>query len=321
MVSSPTRVVLTETAAAGTLRDTSVSHIGFRVPDVDLASRFYGRVLGLVLQEDLPDGGARLGWGAGHHVLDLLPGEAGLDHFAFEVRDVDGIAGIRARLSEAGYVVESLDASYVDHASVPVEGIRTITPDGTTVHFHSEVHRQGENAADPGRRPIKFQHTTIGTADVQPIVDFFVNTIGFRISDQLADGRFCWLRSNKDHHTLAVVNVEQSGVLDHYSYDLAEWEDFKSWCDRLTELDVTVQWGPGRHGPGNNLFVFFDDPAGNHIELSAEMEKFYDDHVAYVPRRWQPVPSSVNLWGGQLPRWRKTSETTLDPAATALSRI
>jgi len=70
-----------------------------------------------------------------------------------------------------------------------------------------------------------------------------------------------------------------------------------------------VAWGPGRHGPGNNLFVFFDDPAGNHIELSAEMEKFHDDRVTYVPRRWEPIPNSVNLWGGQLPTWRKTSGT------------
>ena len=111
--------------------------------------------------------------------------------------------------------------------------------------------------------------------------------------------------------TLAVVENGHPGDLDHYSYDLAEWEDFKSWCDRLTDLGVDVVWGPGRHGPGNNLFVFFDDPAGNHIELSAEMEKFHDDRVEYVPRRWRPVPASVNLWGGQLASWRKTSESEI----------
>jgi catechol 2,3-dioxygenase len=311
MVDRPTRVVLEETENAGILRRTSVSHIGFYVPDVAAAEAFYANVLGLVRQGDLPDGGARLGWGTGHHVMDLIPGDKGLAHFGFEVRDPDGLKGIRARLQAGGYEVTALDPSYIDFPDGPAEGLTVINPDGTPVHFHSAVWRQGESLADPGRRPIKFQHTTIGTSDVQVMIDFFANTVGFRISDQLADGRFCWLRSNKDHHTLAVVNVGTSGVLDHYSYDLAEWEDFKSWCDRLTELEVPVQWGPGRHGPGNNLFVFFDDPAGNHIELSAEMEKFYDSHVTYVPRKWSPVPSSVNLWGGQLPRWRKTSEASI----------
>ena len=304
----PTRIVLQESDTAGSLRKTAVSHIGFRVPDVAQAAAFYNRVLGLRKHADLPDGGVRLGWGSGHHVMELLPGTKGLAHYGFEVRDDAGIAGIRERLEAAGHAVEALDASYLDAAVDTPEGLLVHDPDGTPVHFHSAVERDGENSADTGRRPVKFQHTTLGTTDVQRMVDFFSSTVGFRISDQLSDGRFCWLRSDKDHHTLAIVNVGSAGDIDHYSYDLAEWEDFKTWCDRLTELDVDVTWGPGRHGPGNNLFVFFDDPAGNHIELSAEMEKFYDDTVTYQARRWNPTPNSVNLWGGQLASWRKTSE-------------
>ena len=216
--------------------------------------------------------------------------------------------GIAKRLAATSHVVEDLARDYIDCAPGSPSGIVVRDPDGTPVHFHGPVERQGENAADTGRRPIKFQHTTLGTADVQAMVSFFVNTVGFRISDQLEDGRFAWLRSNRDHHTLAVVNVGRSGVLDHYSYDLAEWEDFKTWCDRLTDAGIDVTWGPGRHGPGNNLFIFFDDPAGTHVELSAEMEKFHDDRVTYVARQWKPIPNSVNLWGGQLPTWRKTSQ-------------
>lgn len=305
----PNRITFLEKEAAGTLRRTAVSHIGFTVPDAEAAADFYTRVLGLVVHDELPEGGKRLGWGTGHHVLDLYPGPKGLRHYGFEVRDEGGLDGIAERLRAAGHVVEDLDPFYIDFAAAEAAGLQVRDPDGTLVHFHTAVHRQGENSADPGRRPLKFQHTTVGTDDVPAMMDFFVNVVGFRVSDQLADGRFCWLRSDKDHHTLAVVNVGHGGDLDHYSYDLAEWEDFKAWCDRLTELDVDVQWGPGRHGPGNNLFIFFDDPAGNHIELSAEMEKFYDDRVQYTPRRWDPVPSSVNLWGGQLASWRRTSES------------
>jgi catechol 2,3-dioxygenase-like lactoylglutathione lyase family enzyme len=304
----PARVILPERDAAGTLRQTAVSHIGFAVPDVEATADFYGRVLGLFVQRELQGGAVQLGWGTGHHVLDLVEGDPALVYYGFEVRDPDGIEGISKRLTAAGHHVEQLSDVYVDAAIGVPTGLAVSDPDGTTVHFHSAVERQGENAADPGRRPIKFQHTTLGTGDVARMVAFFVDVVGFRISDQLDDGRFAWLRSNRDHHTLAVVNIGRSGVLDHYSYDLAEWEDFKTWCDRLTDAGVDVAWGPGRHGPGNNLFVFFDDPAGTHVELSAEMEKFHDDRVTYVPRRWMPVPSSVNLWGGQLPSWRKTSQ-------------
>jgi catechol 2,3-dioxygenase-like lactoylglutathione lyase family enzyme len=304
----PNRLVLEEHDAAGLLRHTAVSHIGFAVPDVAGTADFYSRILGLVVHSDLPGDGLRLGWGSGHHVVELVAGEPAMTHYGFEVRDDQGVEGIAKRLIAAGYVVDDLTSSYIDYALESPMGIVVSDPDGTPVHFHGAVERHGEHAADTGRRPIKFQHTTLGTADVAAMVAFFVDTIGFRISDQLEDGRFAWLRSNRDHHTLAVVNVGRSGVLDHYSYDLAEWEDFKTWCDRLTDAGVDVTWGPGRHGPGNNLFIFFDDPAGTHVELSAEMEKFHDDRVTYVARQWKPIPNSVNLWGGQLPTWRKTSE-------------
>ena len=305
---TPVRVTLQEKEQAGILRRTAVSHIGLVVPDVAVAEQFYSRVLGMVRHAELDGGGVRLGWGAGHHVLDLTPGPKGLAHYGFEVCDEGGLDGIRSRLEQAGHQLVDLDPAFVDAAVGEARGLSVLDPHGTAVHFHAPVYRQGENAADPGRRPIKFQHTTLGTDDVPAMVEFFVNTIGFRLSDQLSDGRFCWMRSDRDHHTLATVDVGVGGDLDHYSFDLSQWEDFKAWCDRLTELDVLVQWGPGRHGPGNNLFVFFDDPAGNHIELSAEMEKFHDDRVEYVPRRWTPAPQTVNLWGGQTPTWRRTTQ-------------
>lgn len=303
-----TRLTLRESGAAGTLRDTATSHIGLRVPDVSAAADFYAKILGLVVHGSLDDGTVRMGWGMGHHVLDLTEGEQGLTHYGFEVRGDGVLDGIRERLTAAGHEVGDLPADAVDAAIGSPVGFSTADPDGTPVHFHGPVWRQGESAGDPGRRPVKYQHITLGTDDVERFAQFFTDVVGFRISDQLEDGRFAWLRSNKDHHTLAVVNVGRTGDIDHYSYDLAEWEDFKTWCDRLTDHDVRVTWGPGRHGPGNNLFVFFDDPAGNHVELSAEMEKFLDDRVEYVPRRWNPTPSSVNLWGGQLASWRRTSE-------------
>ncbi|WP_040588672.1 VOC family protein [Sciscionella marina] len=304
----PQRVILAEHGGAGTLTRTAVSHLGLRIPDITAAADFYRRVLGLVVHEELPEGGLRLGWGSGHHVLELTEGAKGLLHYGFEVRDENGLEQITERLTAAGHSVSELETQYLDAGIGAVRGIMVTDPHGTPVHFHSAVLRQGETAADTGRRPIKYQHITLGTDDVEAMVSFFVELVGFRISDQLDDGRFAWLRSDRDHHSLAVVNVGRGGDIDHYSYDLAEWADFKSWCDRLTEEDVDVTWGPGRHGPGNNLFVFFDDPAGNHVELSAEMEKFHDDRVTYVPRRWKPMPNTVNLWGGQLASWRHTSE-------------
>ncbi|AJY52387.1 VOC family protein [Halomonas sp. KO116] len=290
------------------LSGTRVSHIGFRVPDIEATTVFYQRVLGMAVHENSLEGVVRLGWGSGHHVIELTSGKYALTHFGFETQDSESINALQSRLEDANVVVRALDAAYMDAAVGDPQGIEFEDPDGNRVHFHTAMDHLGEHQADIGRRPIRFQHTTVGSDDVKRMVEFYANIVGFSLSDQLSNGNFAWLRSDRDHHTLAVVDIGMRGQLDHYSFDLSEWEDFKQWCDRLTDLNVEVTWGPGRHGPGNNLFVFFDDPAGTHIELSAEMEKFHDDLVTYVPRLWEPTPRSVNLWGGQLSKFRKMAK-------------
>ena len=55
--------------------------------------------------------------------------------------------------------------------------------------------------------------------------------------------------------------------------------------------------GPGRHGPGNNLFFMFKDPHGDPVELSAEIEVMDRDTP---PRTWPHTEKTLNLWG---PGW------------------
>ena len=278
------------------LTRTATSYLALRVPDVAAARAFYTRVVGLRVQEERDGGAARLGWGAGHHVLDLLPGEKGLEHLAFEVAApgvLDELAGaLGARLTE-------LDG---------VRGFETRDPDGNRVRFHDVVDRAGEQLGDGARRPVRYQHATLGTANLPAMLDFYVGSVGFRLSDMMGD-EFGWMRSSADHHTLAAVASGVQG-LDHFSFDVSGWGDLLTWCDRLTAQGVDVTWGPGRHGPGNNLFIMFDDPAGNHLELSAEMEQFHDEQADHPVRRWRPVAHSINLWGGQLAAFRTTSEGT-----------
>jgi catechol 2,3-dioxygenase-like lactoylglutathione lyase family enzyme len=227
-------------------------------------------------------------------VLDLLPGERGLEHLAFELAApglLDEVAGA------LGAEPRDLDG---------VRGIETKDPDGNHIRLHEVIDRAGEHLGDGARRPIRYQHATLGTSDLEAMLAFYTERLGFRLSDMMGD-EFGWLRSSADHHTLGVVRSGRHG-LDHFSFDVSGWGDLLTWCDRLSAQGVDVTWGPGRHGPGNNLFIMFDDPAGNHIELSAEMEQFHDDHVEHPVRHWRPVPRSINLWGGQLAAFRTTSE-------------
>ena len=271
------------------LRRTSLAHVALRTPDVGACAAFYTDVVGLCAAPADADGRVRLGWGSGHHAVELVPGPAGLDHVAFAVGDGGGARGVVER---AG-----LDAAERGAALVVTD------PDGNAVHLLDPVDRAGEHTADPGRRPVRVQHVTFSTAALEPMVEFYLR-LGFRLTDRMGEV-FAWMRSETEHHSVAVVQTGRSGGLDHYSFDLDGWADFKVWADRLTDLGVPVAWGPGRHGPGNNLFLFLDDPDGNHVELSAEMERFFDERAVYPTRTWEDGPGTVNLWGGQVPSWRK----------------
>jgi catechol 2,3-dioxygenase-like lactoylglutathione lyase family enzyme len=276
------------------LTRTATSYLALRVPDVAAARAFYTRVVGLRVHAELDGDGLRLGWGAGHHVLDLRPGEQALEHLAFEIAAPGLLDELAADL---GAELRDMDG---------VRGIEVTDPDGNRIRLHDVIDRAGEQLGDGARRPIRYQHATLGTSDLEAMLAFYTGRLGFRLSDMMGD-EFGWLRSSPDHHTLGIVRSGRRG-LDHFSFDVSGWGDLLTWCDRLSAQGVDVTWGPGRHGPGNNLFIMFDDPAGNHVELSAEMEQFHDEHVEHPVRHWRPVPRSINLWGGQLAAFRTTSE-------------
>jgi catechol 2,3-dioxygenase-like lactoylglutathione lyase family enzyme len=272
-----------------------LSHVSLAVEDPPAAAAYYARTLGLAVSGTLADGTIRLGWGQGFHALELTAGH-GLAHFGLELSDEAGLAALESRLQAHG-VPAAREELAGDHP--PVLAFRD--PDGHRVEAHGPVDRSGEHAADPGRRPVRIHHVTLASSAIAEQVAFYEQVLGFRVSDRMGEA-FVWLRCNQEHHTVAVVEADQA-ELDHYAYEIDSWASLKTWCDELAARDVPLQWGPGRHGPGNNVFVMFDDLDGNHVELSCEMERYWDDRAQYAPRHWAPEAKTVNLWG-PVPAWR-----------------
>jgi hypothetical protein len=68
----------------------------------------------------------------------------------------------------------------------------------------------------------------------------------------------------------------------------------RDWADHFSEAGFTLQWGPGRHGPGNNLFIFIHDPDDNWLEISAELEIVNEQRSIGV---WPQAERTLNLWG------------------------
>ncbi|MDE1009330.1 MAG: VOC family protein [Paraburkholderia fungorum] len=268
----------------------TMSHLSLRTPDIAALEGFYVDSMGLAVQERIDGNCVRLGWGRGHHAIELVHGDTGMDHFAFEVHGDNGLQDLRRRLDRAQ--VPFLEVSPPGNHP---KALQVLDPDGNRVLFHGRVDRSGEGAV--GIRPDRIQHLVLSSRNSARLRAFYLDVVGFRLSDRLEGDGFCWARSDHYHHSLGIAQRSNVSGLDHFSFDIADWEQFKRWCDHLARRACPVLWGPGRHGPGNNLSIMFRDPHGYLIELSAEMELYWDDITVQQPRTWEASTRSTSLWG------------------------
>ncbi|MGO4852382.1 VOC family protein [Phaeovulum sp. W22_SRMD_FR3] len=145
------------------------------------------------------------------------------------------------------------------------------------------------------------QHLTFATQNLPGFKEFYVDKLGFFLSDRVLhdDGDLAtvFTSTNHEHHTIACFKSNRTGV-DHHSYEAGSMDNIKKFCDRFAANGVLLTWGPGRHGPGNNLFVFYTDPDGNWIEISGELETIYDREVI----DWPHHPRTLNKWGNAILR-------------------
>jgi hypothetical protein len=101
------------------------------------------------------------------------------------------------------------------------------------------------------------------------------------------------MRSDGEHHSLAFFRADRIRS-DHISFESTCWNDIRDWGDHFAAHRIPIIWGAGRHGAGNNLFVFVSDPLGMMVEISAEIEQVPFDTS---PRTWPHEERTINLWG------------------------
>jgi catechol 2,3-dioxygenase len=265
-------------------------HLHFESPDPERLARFYGDAMDMELERQADRSWLCRGPGRRLLVSQGLPKK--LAHGAFACRDRDGLDELRARAAEAG-----ADPAPFSTPLLSQDAFAVSDPDGNTAVFGLAV---DDGASCPGLKgPI--QHLTLATKNVSAIEGFYAGKLGFAVSDRVRqDGgevTTSFMRSNHEHHTLACFRSERQGI-DHHSYEAGEWIVIRDWADRFAARGIQLMWGPGRHGPGNNLFIFIEDPDGNWIEVSAELEVIHDRPV----KEWPHAERTLNLWGRAIMR-------------------
>ncbi|WP_404366976.1 VOC family protein [Sphingomonas sp. MMS24-J45] len=172
-------------------------------------------------------------------------------------------------------------------------GFRFFSPDGLPFEVSSDV------ARGPSRQlarwdgiPQKISHIVLHSPDHKAMVQFFVDVLGFKVSDWLGDF-MCFLRCNTVHHRLAVLPGPP--CLNHVAYDMLTVDDMMRGIQRLKHSGTDIRWGPGRHTAGNNTFSYFTTPGGFAVEYTSEVEEV--DFEAHEAKVHDPGPKVMDQWG------------------------
>lgn len=282
--------MVSETNLSASLRPARLHLLALGSGAPDALAKFYVDVLGY--REQRTVAGDLLLTGPERRLI-LRQGTAGsLAYAAFSLDSERRLAALRMNLQAIGVVTTE--------STVPgLRGAFSLeAPGGRMLAFGFAETAITET---PDRLAGRLQHAVFAGPDIEAFTEFLVR-IGFEVSDDVRreDGQLTarFLRSDDEHHAIAAFLADENRF-DHHCYEAGSWNDIKEWTDHLVAQGVIIEWGPGRHGPGGNVFVMFRDPDGNWIEVSAELERVAEDRTA---GQWAHEPRTLNQWGRALMR-------------------
>ena len=273
---------------------TRIGHIALHVKDLDAAVEFQQHVIGMVETERLA-GASYMTCNERHHELILIedPDNRGYEHLAVEVPDASVLETAAGRLTAAGGTM--LGGIYDGEPGLD-RALKVRSPNGHIYKLFCGM--EIVDAPPAGDRPVKFEHISCKVARHRPEERFLTEGLGFRFSDRMGF-LASWWHCSEDHHGIALTTAPRS-ELSHYAYQCSDFAALGRVADRLKAIRRRrCIWGPSRHGPGNNQFLYFHDEDGAMVECCSELAQMQADH--YQPRNWSMHPSTINQWGGPPP--------------------
>jgi catechol 2,3-dioxygenase len=262
------------------------------------------------------------GRGAGYDVA-FGPWPVGLDHFAFEARDAETLSEAQRRLEDARVEVAPVE---LDDEYAIAAGICFTLPSGHVVELvlpaapevYTSVPRV-PRAHHRGIGPVELEHVTMTCGDVERTARFLIDVLGLRLTESVQPQPGEWfnafLRTRDRHHDVAFFPSEDGDApgLNHVCFAVPSVERIVQVCDLLVERGMFLDCSLGRHLAGNNVFVYFKDPAGHRIEVNTQMAEI---HVAAEPRILPEM--RFDGWRESIPPAMRTTTPSRDGRAMAV---
>lgn len=294
---------------------TRASHLTLTVRDLAASRDFYAGVIGMAVTEEEPGAVYLRGLEeACHHSLVLRPAKdrPACARIGLRVFDEEDLlkaeafyraAGLPTSWSEQPHQGRTLHAR--DIFGVPLEFCATMP---VMPRLLTEFTRYQGAAAQ------RIDHFQVHVPDVRRGLDFYMAQ-GFRTSEYrvtAAPERLAsvFLQRKGNPHDLVLFNGA-GPRLHHFAFTTVDTHTLIHACDTAGQLGFArnLERGPGRHGPGHALYVYFRDPDGHRVEVFTSHYQMLDQELE--PVRWDPrSPHRLQQWA--LPPCRSWVEEASD---------
>ncbi len=268
--------------------------VDLNVPDLAQAEHFYTQVWNLEVAAREDDALYLRGTGSDHHLLALHAGGdvPQLRQVSLRARSPEALERVAEAAARAGGTIVSAIAPLANDPAGGT-GLTLRDPHGRVIQV---VHGDARPEARPAQRdrPVRLTHVVLNSHAVEETKLFLEQALGFTLADRT--GIMAFMNCDRDHHAIA-VGITDNDALNHIAFLMPDADSVMRGGGRMKDAGFPIQWGPGRHGPGNNLFNYFIDPFGIVIEYTAEVEQIDDSHVARGPADWKWPPGRVDQWG------------------------
>jgi catechol 2,3-dioxygenase len=261
------------------------------------AARFYETVWNLTPVETRNDARYFRGTAAYHHILGLHTGaRPAVLRIVFDVADRAAVETLHRAVAAAG-----------TRPSAPAKlatagggyGFACNDPDGRNLAFVCGCADHAD-AADAPDRPRKIVHVNLNARDFDASLAFFTTALGFRVIDDNAPLWFLHC-ANTDHCSVVLAKTN-APTLNHIAFDMPDFDSVMRGMGRLKDAGYPIEWGPGRHGPGNNVFAYFCGPDEVPLEYAAEVLQVDDSYQPRPSEYWKFKPGRSDQWGITQPR-------------------
>lgn len=264
-----------------------LTHVTLGVPDVAATTEYYTD-FGL-----LPNGPSFATRDGGDQLALVPSSRRRLVELRVGVDDSDDLDRIATQLARIGSTPERGEQSL--RATAPAVDVAVVVeiaprieqpPAGEAmVNGPGRLTRANTRAAALIReypvQPRKLGHVVLGSTDQAATQRFFIEGLGFKVSDEVP-GMAAFLRCSTDHHNVLVLAAPVS-FLHHTSWEVDDVDEIGRGATGMLAKDPARHvWGLGRHHIGSNFFWYLKDPAGNFTEYYSDLDCIVDDAL------WKP---------------------------------